>query len=68
MKDIIVKLGEVIGRMRESGKEEYVVVTEEEYEDLREYMLFNTLSYEDALKFQKSSGYAVNYNGLLVKL
>lgn len=68
MKDIIVKLGEVIERMRESGKEEYVVVTEEEYEDLREYMLFNTLSYEDALKFQKSSGYAVNYNGLLVKL
>lgn len=68
MKDIIVKLGEVIERMRESGKEEYVVLTEEEYEDLREYMLFNTLSYEDALKFQKSSGYAVNYNGLLVKL
>lgn len=68
MKDIIVKLGEVIERIRESGKEEYVVVTEEEYEDLREYMLFNTLSYEDALKFQKSSGYAVNYNGLLVKL
>lgn len=68
MKDIIVKLGEVIGRMRESGKEEYVVVTEEEYEDLRECMLFNTLSYEDALKFQESTGYAVNYNGLLVKL